>query len=387
MCAAPRRVCAAPRRVIARARPPHMLMQVSESAAVVWVMTVGHGWNISVHVAAHGEQWTRITPVEMTQRRAEMATQSGRCVVSDLRPATSYRFKVLFTPDSPPASLLGAIVERDGEFRTSVSKGQRGEVAFSFGSCLFPSVLPMLPLGSLLLQPMSFFLLLGDAVYVDVPFNFATSVEMLYRWLVADPMWTALTSRTPVMAMFDDHEVQNNWDGSRHDPHARSAIEIWTQFLGLRNPPPPPEAPRDAKYFMAQHGDVRLFVADTRSHRVLESSAQSRSLLGAQQLECLRQFFFVEEATCGADLESGARAGTRSRRWQIEFPFGNTGKVRLRVLVTPVPFSDNAGHKIPARLSRAAPDGWRDFPKERQQVSCLCPCYGLALMSECMRAS
>ena len=240
-------MCAAPRRVIARARPPHMLMQVSESAAVVWVMTVGHGWNISIHVAAHGEQWTRVTPVETTPRRAEMATQSGRCVVSDLRPATSYRFKVLFTPDSPPASLLGAIVERDGEFRTSVSKGQRGEVAFSFGSCLFPSVLPMLPLGSLLLQPMSFFLLLGDAVYVDVPFNFATSVEMLYRWLVADPMWTALTSRTPVMAMFDDHEVQNNWDGSRHDPHARSAIEIWTQFLGLRNPPPPPEAPRDAK--------------------------------------------------------------------------------------------------------------------------------------------
>ena len=78
MCAAPRRVCAAPRRVIARARPPHMLMQVSESAAVVWVMTVGHGWNISVHVAAHGEQWTRVTPVKMTPRRAEMATQSGR---------------------------------------------------------------------------------------------------------------------------------------------------------------------------------------------------------------------------------------------------------------------------------------------------------------------
>ncbi len=68
---------------------------------------------------------------------------------------------------------------------------------------------------------MALFLLLGDAVYVDPPFNFFTSFETLYKWLVFDPYFATLTAKTPLFSIFDDHEVRNNWDQGNEHPDFR----------------------------------------------------------------------------------------------------------------------------------------------------------------------
>ena len=394
---------------------------VSDNAAVLWMMSVGEGWQIAVYTAEAGKEWRRSPSKAVMQRDLYMQTQTGRCVITGLRPATKYQYRVIFfrghdrdTPHEPQTGqdekLAQDVIERTGEFVTFVTMGRRSEFSFNFGSCLFASMVPMLSVGTLLHQPMAFFLLLGDAVYADPPFNLFTSFEMLYRYLVVDPMFAALTARTPLIGMFDDHEVRNNWDAGDQDPHFDSAIGNWTRFVGLRNPPPPPCVPRSAKFFMYQHGDVRFFVLDVRSYRTSNCAAASRSLLGPRQLACLRQFLFYDEGACeeqeaggrvveslGRTLESTHGGGDRAEGGEVsgakeveddageaaaqghmcagqcadgrEFPsYGNRGAVRLRVIVSPVPFSLNAGEGIPLGSCGMGSDGWRDFGEEREQV-------------------
>ena len=101
---------------------------------------------------------------------------------------------------------------------TFAAKGEPVRFSFGFGSCLYPSRgMPMTPVGSLLHDSMSFFLLISDSVYADPPFNHFTSLKALYRLLAADSSFSALTSSVPLFIMFDDHEISNNWDRGNED--------------------------------------------------------------------------------------------------------------------------------------------------------------------------
>jgi phosphodiesterase/alkaline phosphatase D-like protein len=153
--------------------------------------------------------------------------------------------------------------------------------------------------------------------------------------------------------MFDDHEIRNNFDGGSQDPGFTTAIASWWRFLGARNPPPPRAAPRGALYYVFHYGDVGVFVLDVRSHRwKAPPGGGGGSMLGTAQLDCLQRFLL------------GTEAGSR--------------KVRLRVVVSAVPFTLNAGEMSSSRRRQLAllnatiadmeSDGWRQFPAERQQI-------------------
>lgn len=103
-------------------------------------------------------------------------------------------------------------------------------------------------------------------------------------------------------------------------------------------------------------------------------------MLVAEQLECLGQFLFLDRCACGAgedQLHGGADATTRLDQ-NDRLPSEITKKTRLRVVVSPAPFTSNAGQtslsflrRMPllnATITDMESDGWREFPAERQRI-------------------
>lgn len=84
--------------------------------------------------------------------------------------------------------------------------------------------------------PTDLFFLLGDAIYADFPFNWFSGYEDLYLKLVQDVHVRDFTRRVPTFAMYDDHEIWDNWSGMEQEPFP-TAVGNWSFFLGARNPP------------------------------------------------------------------------------------------------------------------------------------------------------
>jgi phosphodiesterase/alkaline phosphatase D-like protein len=116
-----------------------------------------------------------------------------------LKASTRYEYIVTMpSENTPPLS---------GHFTTFHSPGAKSVVTFTFSSCL-----GYWPLSSIFplkwLSPSDFFLLLGDSIYADWPWNMGLGYEALYLNLVQDRHFKALSRSVPVVAMFDDHEIK-----------------------------------------------------------------------------------------------------------------------------------------------------------------------------------
>lgn len=117
-----------------------------------------------------------------------------------------------------------------------------------------------------------FFLQLGDLIYADVP-RFAGAVlsgyRKLYRNLFASPSFRRVYEAIPMIGIYDDHEVKNNWSGLDEDdavikefPVANSA---WKEYVGSANPE---SLEHGENYYTFRYGsETAFFVMDTRRHR------------------------------------------------------------------------------------------------------------------------
>ena len=172
--------------------------------AVIWAMADDRDLRSAcVHVVAPEDvgvgRWLHFS----LQGGEDTPLRTGRCTVSGLQPTTRYRYRVVFSQDAEPANhgacaTGGTQTERSGEFTTFAARGEPATFAFNFGSCLYPSLVPMMSLESLRQDAAAFLLLIGDAVYADPPFNFFTSNDMLYKMLATDRAFSALTSTVPL---------------------------------------------------------------------------------------------------------------------------------------------------------------------------------------------
>ena len=141
-----------------------------------------------------------------------------------------------------------------------------------------------------------FLLELGDVIYADVPHYegaFLSSYRKLYRNLFASHSFRRIYSHIPVLGIFDDHEVVNNWsgagDGSKPLPESpppsfTPGIKAWSEYIGSANP----RSERDQHYFSFQYGDSAFFVIDARTHRTHPHlEGPQRTMLGEKQRNAL----------------------------------------------------------------------------------------------------
>ena len=258
---------------------------MTASGAVVWARGI-RGGNVSIDVApvAPDAAGRRLT----LDVRAE-DDLTGKVRVDGLTPGTRYRYRV---------AQDGASAE--GEFVTAPAPTEPATVRFLWsgdlggaglcrpaegGFTIFPTMVR---------RPADFFLFVGDTVYTDVPcdkpgaapggnYRAATLSQYRARHLHnrQDPGYQELLRRMSVYAIWDDHEVRNDFAGTTEPlmPLGRQAFLDYWPIL-------PPEEEPGRLYRRVRWGRlVELFILDTRQYRSdnSKSDGPGKTMLGAAQ--------------------------------------------------------------------------------------------------------
>ncbi|SPO28554.1 uncharacterized protein UTRI_04432 [Ustilago trichophora] len=149
-----------------------------------------------------------------------------------------------------------------------------------------------------------FLLQLGDLIYADVPHYAGAETgayRKLYRNLFASNSFKRFFKHVPVIGIYDDHEVVNNWSGRDENDEEiaayPSANTAWKEYIGHVNPEPLEEG---ENYYTFQYGEsAAFFVMDTRRHRTHHTADddEDKTMLGYRQKEDLYKWLAAVNET------------------------------------------------------------------------------------------
>jgi alkaline phosphatase D len=153
-----------------------------------------------------------------------------------------------------------------------------------------------------------FFLLLGDSIYADdrcpSPPNapgsdfIASTLDdyrAKHRYQRGDAVLQRFLNQVPVYAMWDDHEVRNNFSGP-HEPQMADGRQAFLEYWPIATPFEDPHR----LYRRFRWGkDLELFMLDTRQYRDrnAEPDGPTKTMLGAAQREWLLRSLSESTAT------------------------------------------------------------------------------------------
>jgi len=336
---------------------------VTSLSALLWLRTDGP---ITVQVEwAPVAIWDRVskmgtavapvvrTPLYTTSQNTDFTLTIP---LEGLAPATRYRWYVFAGTKGREGTLTEARSVARGEFTTLHDAKNHAPVTFAWsgdlggqGRCRRGAAgYPIFDV--MRAQQLSFFLFLGDTVYADglcpsppneagADFRAATLDE--YRARHRDQRAAEALRRfletTPVYAIWDDHEVRNDFSGPFDDrmPIGRQALrEYWPIRVAADDP--------DRLYRTVRAGtDLEMFILDTRQYRSrnIDQDGPAKTMLGEKQLQWLLRGLTESSAT-----------------W--------------KVIVTTVPLSISKGGSasVPGNDGWAGGPGIPGFERERQVI-------------------
>ncbi|GJN87143.1 hypothetical protein Rhopal_000088-T1 [Rhodotorula paludigena] len=132
-----------------------------------------------------------------------------------------------------------------------------------------------------------FMLFLGDFIYADVPWHAGNAVEQYYkryRQTFASPEVKAMAEKIPLINIYDDHEILNDYSANETSPAFGPANKAYRTYVGNANYDA--QQP-DQNYYDFRVGDSAFFVWDTRRYRsdnALEDT-EDKTMLGQEQRE------------------------------------------------------------------------------------------------------
>lgn len=258
--------------------------EVTDRSAVVW----GRGFEADVLSVEASPEGGRATVTGST-RVAREHDFTGKVVLANLLPATRYVYR-----------LRHGGAETSGSFVTAPRPGDPRPVTFLWsgdlgarnhcrhiddGYAIFRSMATRMP---------DFFVFVGDTIYADhrcggperVPgYDFvATTLEEFrekHRYNRADPHLQAFFRATSVYAIWDDHEVRNDFAGTV-DPLMPVGRQAFLDYWPIV---PPPEEP-GRLYRRVRWGKLlELFILDTRQYRSdnRQPDGPGKTMLGPAQ--------------------------------------------------------------------------------------------------------
>ena len=268
--------------------PPAILVtvgDVTDTSAVVWMRGLHPGSLVLEHGQGGAASPSSTTPVSL----APDGDLTAKVVLRGLTPHTRYSYRLRQDPEAV-----------DGEFATAPPPDVPARVSFLWSGDLgsgqacrhvrdgYPIFREMERRGA------DFFLFVGDTIYADfgcggpdrVPgYNFVAATlagfRDKHRYNREDAAVQAFYRRLPVYAIWDDHEVRNDFAGPEEPlmPLGRRA------FLDYWPIDPPAEEP-GRLYRRFRWGKLlEVFILDTRQYRSpnREPDGPRKTMLGATQ--------------------------------------------------------------------------------------------------------
>jgi len=261
---------------------------------------------------------------------------TGQILIDGLKPNTEYQYSVSFvtkgkkTEESYESKDNTAKIT--GRFKTAPLEYKASPVSFAWGGDLAGQNVCRdtargFPAFDVINQSQwDFFIGLGDMIYADgicgatgrfgnqqVAGNFTQSADLKNYWAhwsynKADPAFQTLLQETPYIAVWDDHEVVNDF-GPLHDTRSTPPYTPGEHLLpiGLKafldyNPiAVSAETPKRLYRTIRWGKHVELFVLDTRQYRdanfALDNAKAPKTMLGREQMTWLKEKLAASDAT------------------------------------------------------------------------------------------
>lgn len=292
-----------------------MLGDVTGRGARIWVRTNGPLTLQAVTVDSRGT-------LRRTEERSSTAETDYTLEfeLEGLLPEDRYEVFIVREEDPPEKAVARVSIE------TPVEKGESSvfTVAFGGGAGFVPEFHRMWK--TISAREPDALLMLGDNVYIDDPEHVLTQ-RYCYHRRQSEPNWRSLVSKTPVYAIYDDHDFGDNdcMPGPKIDEPAwkRPVVDFFSH--NWANPGYGGGEENPGCWFEFSIGDVQFFLLDGRYYRDVDSG----SMLGPVQKQWLLDALAASEAT-------------------------------FKVVVSPVPFTEG--------IKGGSKDPWDGYPEEREEI-------------------
>ncbi len=241
--------------------------------------------------------------------------------ISNLKPATQYMYRLRINGiDTGPSSV----------FRTFPPQGSKVNFSIGFGGGAGYTPEYERVWTTIQSHNLTAFLFLGDNVYIDDPKKPAVQKYCYYR-RQSQPEYRGFVSRTPIFAIWDDHDftVNDGWGGPDIEKPAWKR-DVWKVFKqNWANPYYAGGEKQPGCWFDFYIGDVHFIMLDCRYYRQGPKSSDNPSMLGPVQ-----------------------------KKWFLDTLRKSKGT--FKVLASSVPWALNTK---PGSL-----DTWKGYEKEREEV-------------------
>jgi len=301
-----------------------MAGDVREDSAIIWARAESESW---MHVVLQGKGLRR--PIHKRLKVTADRDFTGKVKFGNLHADSDYEYRVWFSNSRHAGKNAEKV---NGRFHTAPKKDKPRALSFAWGGDLAgQNVCRDIEQGfpvfnAISAMELDFFIGLGDMIYADgtcteqgkygnrqIPGDYDKSADMPNYWAHwkynhADAAYQKLLASMPYYAIWDDHEVVNDF-GPLHDTRSSAPYTEGEHLLpmGLRafldyNPvDESPEQPKRLYRTLRWGKHFELFVLDTRQYRdaniEADDDALRKTMLGREQLTWLKEKLKSSDAT------------------------------------------------------------------------------------------
>jgi alkaline phosphatase D len=261
--------------------------EVTATTAVLWARSEDGGDLVAELTPA-----TSTKPLRVMIRTDVDRDHTGKVLVRGLEPASLYRYRVGRGSESVDGRFVTAPGDRALQPVVFVWSGDLGGGSqcrrVESGYPIFPAMARRHP---------DFFLFVGDTVYADrrcagsdvlpgadLRARSLSDFHRKHRYNRSDPAVQEFFRQTPVHAIWDDHEVRNNF-AAPTEPLAPVGLRAFLDYWPII---PPEEDPTRLYRRLRWGGLLEIFILDTRQYRASGClDSPEKTMLGATQRKWL----------------------------------------------------------------------------------------------------
>jgi alkaline phosphatase D len=318
---------------------------VTPASVVLWTRVDGEG-DVRAQVAKD-ESFNDLV-VEGKQHSTSDHDFVIKLGIEGLEPATRYYYRFL-PPSGDPSPV--------GTFQTAPSLDTAADVTFAYSGDSAAHLKPFTLLSAVQQDDPAFFVYLGDTVIADPELEGlpqATTLPEyrdLYKVNREDEHLSSLLASTSTYAIWDDHEVVNDFAGQDVDPAMMAAgRQAFFEYMPIREDQTDP----NRLYRTFQWGkDVELFILDERQYRSAEAicTDDKGNTISLPSIE--------GDAACKQGIADPSRTmlGQEQKEWFKQALLSSTAKFKF--IINEVPISD---------FLLLPYDRWEGYPAERDEL-------------------